>query len=472
MSRMSYSIDRFFGINQSTGENFLNPGFSPDAKNMNTDDGCLTVARGYVKALSQPVPGSDTIRRVFLFRHSEGESYIVITGEHIYTNAGPAWLSVYDFPTPLKENSFDAVEASIAGEDCIIIGTGESGLLKFNGHSVKTFGSQDMLSDRPVRYLAMYMNRLFSAGDPEFPNRLYWSQLPGDDRSIENWGPYEASPNVEGGHVEVGALASDRITALVALSSQLLIFKKNSIYRLYGDRPSNFTIEEVESLTEPCAHTAIVRNADTAYYMTQTGLHVFDGVSAYKSNDADCVKNILAEHDLSSCRAVRTRDKLYFTIAPKDGSVGTGIIEYDLRRGVYMLRDGFRVTDVFVQNNRLHLINESRFIYRFDEGTTYDGEPIEAHWRTPRTDMGKKAVIKHLSELYVRGGEGEVLIVDAEADGMLREERARLKGDSVSEIKLLGEGRSVSLMFRNLAGGSFRLEGGAELSLHLRERSV
>ena len=40
-------------------------------------------------------------------------------------------------------------------------------------------------------------------------HRLYWSQLPGGERSIEDWGSVEASVNVEGGHSEIGDSASD-----------------------------------------------------------------------------------------------------------------------------------------------------------------------------------------------------------------------------------------------------------------------
>lgn len=474
MSRMTYSIERFLGLNQSVGENFLNPGFSPDAKNMCTDDGTLKVARGYVKAISRPVPGTDKIRRLFVFRRAEEDTYIVVADEHIYANAGSSWISIHTFPKPLTDFSFDMTEATIAGKDYIIIGTGEGQLIKFDGMSISKFGSADMQSDKPVRYLAMYMNRLFTAGDKDHPNRLYWSQLPGDDRSIENWGPYDASPNVEGGHVEVGPLESDRITALVPLSSQLLIFKKNSVYRLYGDRPSNFAVEEVESDFCGCAHTAIVHNADAAYFMTGAGLHVFDGVSVYKTANADCIKNIIAESDMSSSRGAKTRDKLYFTFtkAGEDSRVGTGLIEYDINRGVYMLRDGFRVVDTLVRNNTLHLINDNRYIYCFDEGTSYDGEPIEAYWRTPRTDLGKKSVIKHLNELYVRGGEGEQLTIETETDGQKREEHARLNGSHVSEIKLLGEGRSFCITFKNTAGGGLCLDGGVEVNIHIRERSA
>ena len=147
----------------------------------------------------------------------------------------------------------------------MIIATGERQLIKFDGDEAKPFGSAEGVSDKKAGYLAMYRSRLFAAGDPENPNRLYWSQLPGGERSIENWGSVEASPNVEGGHTEVGSMKSDPIVGLSALSNQLIIFKRDSIYRLLGDKPGNFIVEEVEGRTETAVYSAIVKRAGSQF---------------------------------------------------------------------------------------------------------------------------------------------------------------------------------------------------------------
>lgn len=474
MAQARYEIERFYGIDQSVGENRLDPSCSPDACNMNTEDGNLSVAKGYVKHVLQPVPGNETIKRCFVYRAKGNDMYLALTEGHMYASVGGIWLECYTFPEGMTYEGFDIVEATINGEDYIIIGTGETQLIKFNGTELTNFGSAEGGSDKHVRYIAMYMNRLFAAGDPEYPNRLYWSQLPGDDRTIENWGPYEASANVEGGHVEVGQFNNDPITGIVSLSSQLLILKRNSVYRLYGDRPSNFTLEEVDAEMEPCAHTAIVHNADAAYFMTGAGMFVYDGVSVYKAGDADRIKRIILKSDTTYCRGAKTRDKLYFGV--NMGTAQTGyadsIIEYDMRRGVYMLRRGFTIADMFTRNNRLYIVDANRYVCLFDEGDSYDGVPIEGYWCIPRTDMGKKSVIKRLSELYVRGDKGGALTVEAEADGSKYERRILLLGDTVTEAPLRGEGRGFRLKFSNRPGERFILRDGIELKLIVRERSV
>ena len=126
----------------------------------------------------------------------------------------------------------------------------------------------------------MYRGRLFAAGDAANPDRLYYSVLPGSGRTVEQWGAVEASPAVEGGHVEIGALGGDPIVAVRALSNQLLIFKKNSLYRLFGDRPSNYTVEHIDTEIPQTNHAAVAVYGDMLYFGTQNGLYYYNGVTA------------------------------------------------------------------------------------------------------------------------------------------------------------------------------------------------
>ena len=245
MGRKAYRIDEFFGIDQSRNENAIAPGMSADACNMDTENGSLAVAKGYVRYIPEPVPGTEPLHRLYVHQRREGEQCIAIAGDVIYAYRDGAWDAVYTYAPGLAEHRFDFAEAQIGGQDHLIIGCGEAQLVKYDGEAASLFGSAEQLSDAHVLYLAMYRNRLFSAGDPEHPNRLYWSELPGSGRSIEGWGPVEASPNVEGGHTEVGDTGGDPITGLAALSNQLLIFKRHAVYRLLGDRPGNYIVEEV-----------------------------------------------------------------------------------------------------------------------------------------------------------------------------------------------------------------------------------
>ena len=367
--------------------------------------------------------------------------------------------------------ALDFVQAQINSQDYLLIASGEEAIVKYNGLVAVSFGSADGGSNKPVQYLAMYRDRLFSAGDASYPNRLYWSQLPGGTRTIENWGDSADSANVSGGHAEVGGASGDPITGLYALSNQLLIFKKRSIYRLIGDKPGNFTIERVDADVEQTVHTALVPQGDLLYFMTGGGLCCFNGVSAAPLPDARRMEKTLAQASIGSCRGALARNKLYFSLEDEGGSF---LVEYDLLRRAYMLRRGFSVGDIAAWDGRLYLINGARYVYRFDEGDSYDGADIEAWWQTPLTDLYDKGGVKAMRSLALRGRSEKdaALLVDVSIGGSTATHRLLLPEEEwdVLEVPLENEGRTFRLRFYNEAGGHFALTGGLELAFETWRR--
>ena len=473
MARKIYRIDEFIGIDQSIGENGMSPAFSPDACNMDTSDGELTVAKGYTRHIAAPVPGEGPMRRLYLFRSANGERIIVLAGNELYACVNGQWGLVYTFTGGLPEGKVDFAEARINGVDYLLIGSGEQAIVKYDGTKAELFGSADKLSDMHVRYLAMYRNRLFAAGDPENPNRLYWSKLPGSSRTIEDWGEDADSVNVSGGHAEIGESAGDPIVGIVALSNQLMIFKKRSIYRLIGDKPGNFTVEKVDSDLETTAFTSLVTSGDMLYFMTKGGLCRFNGVTAAPMPDARRIKNTLKGASVEDTKGAVARSKMYFTIRENENA--DAIVEYDLQRHSYMLRRGFDAADIAAWDGRLYLINSARYVYLFDEGASYDGAPIEAKWRTPETDLFDKSGVKAMRSLCFRGrsqNKETALIAEVSIGGGKTRNRVLLplEHSDVVEVPLKNEGRTFSLTISNEAGGSFSLTGGAELSFETWRR--
>ena len=79
------------------------------------------------------------------------------------------------------------------------------------------------------------------------------------------------------------------------------------------------------------------------------------------------------------------------------------LVEYDLFRRAYMFRRGFSIGDIAAWDGRLYMVNDARYLYRFDEGDTYDGADIEAWWNTPLTDLYDKGGVKAMRSLCLRG---------------------------------------------------------------------
>ena len=474
MAGYTYRIDGFAGIDQSRDESGVSPSYSPDAMNMDTRRGELAVTKGYSKLIPEPVPRESTsgIDRVCFFRSASKDIPMALSGGFVYTFENGEWTRAYSYPLVLATRHYSVLMTRIGMTDTMLIADGANRILKFDGESFSLFGSEEGCSDICVSFIAMYRSRLFAAGDFNNPNRLYYSKLPGGERTIEDWGFDPDSPSVEGGHIEIGTTSGDPITAIAAMSNQLLIFKKTSIYRLIGDRPGNFTVELIAADSTFVSDTATAVCRDVIYYVTEGGLCCFNGVDAAPMPDARLISGIMEGADTTDTRMAAAGDRLYFTIK-KDGE--TRLIEYDLRTRHYMQFGGFTLYDIGTRDGGLIVTNSARYLEKWGEGDDFDGEPINAYWNTPLTDLGDKSAIKSLRGLYLRGTTQSLAmtLIETQADRQYDTYRVLLPETDaeVLEVPLKNEGRTLRLKIFNEAGGRFRITGGVELELGVRKRT-
>ena len=476
MALTQYKIRRFGGVHQGLCENALDGADSPDACNMETSDGNLSVAKGYVRHMEAALPAAHGIARMYVWNRDGARRFIAVCQNTVYAmgETDTAWRALHTYAdTQAGTAQYDFQALKIASTEYLVIASGRGQLVKWDGESetASPFGSEEGLSNMAVTYVELYYNRLFAAGDAEHPARLYWSCAPGDTRTVEQWNSVEQSENVSGGHVEVGT-DSDPITGLFALSNQLLIFKKDSLYRLLGDRPSNYRICPVNAAMRQPVHTAVARYGDVLYFLTDGGMYYFDGQSVQRQPDADKVRKFIGGADLSACRAAACRDRLYFAVREHAQSPGNdAVLVYDLAQRSYMVRRGFIAYDLSSAGGVLYLADGNGRVCRFNEGASYDGRQIDAYWNTPLTDLDAKFAQKRLSELYLRGTGGLVLISASAGGTPACYERVMPgSGEDVLEAPLSCSGRAFSLRFSNVSGSQFTIEGGVELLCDVQRR--
>ncbi|MEZ4627428.1 MAG: hypothetical protein R2912_04870 [Eubacteriales bacterium] len=406
MALRQYRIPVFYGIAQNVTENRQNDGESPDACNMDTSSGRLSVAKGYVRERTSPSRAG--IDPAFYVWRENVKAFRRRSELFVLDESANEWKSLIDFGTEASAVQYDFLPVKIASTEYLLIANGTARMIKWDGASASAelFGSTEGLSDIAVNFVELYYARLFAAGDAAHPSRLYYSQAPGDTRTIESWTVAEESENVSGGFVEVGT-DSDPITGLFALSNQPLIFKRDSLYRLLGDRLAISRIQPVNGTMQQPVHTACVRAGDVLYFLTEGGMYYFDGQSVQKKRDADKVQSLLKNANLFACMACARGDNLYFSFHEgSDAGANDAILIYDLVRGTYMVRRGFTARGLYSAGGTLHLMDGAGRVCRFEEGETYDGARIDAYWKTPMTDLDSKAVNKRLEELYLRGSGG------------------------------------------------------------------
>lgn len=320
------------------------------------------------------------------------------------------------------------------------------------------------VSNMHVKYTEMHFSRLFAAGDPDHPSRLYWSQPPGDTRTIEDWSMDDDSTSAGGGHTDVGNTSSDAIVGLCSLSNQLLIFKESSIYRLLGASPDEYRVVPVNMKTERMYNSGLVKYGDTPFWIARSGMYYHDGSQGRLAGAAKRIRYLLQNASLSTMKSAECRDKLYFTCKRGNGTLDDSIIVYNMVEQTYMLRNGFNVIDICSFDGTVYIINESRYVCRFEEGSTYDGSPIEAYWKTPQTDLNTKGVDKQPRRIHLRGTGGAIILV-YKVGMHEKTERYLMKSreEEVLTIAMLNMGRTLQLTIKNERGSNFRLIGGVEI---------
>ena len=538
----SYRIQEFFGIQQQTDGTLLPATSAADARNIDTSDGNLSVAKGYAKYIATILPDTERVLKLIVARGATVKWYVV-TAKKIYVWASPTWTTVFTFSTDLTTTQIDYVQTQIGTDDYLIIATGETQMIKvkistdaaeafgtgeysysgtvssynsgtktvtlsgtlsaeairhapldgitINGtwHAVESATSTTVIlvddpdpdpaspnaatirgggSNFSCNFCDMYFGRFFSCGDPTNPSRLYWSAVSGDGRTIEDWLSVEGSADASGGYVEIGDNGGDAIIGMTILSDRLMIFKRYSVYYLRGDRPSNYAVERVENFSERMSNASVVVKNNLPYYLTASGIQVYDGTGIVPINEGVRYLNSFFQtiNSALQSKGVHAQNVFYFSCKVSSTAVyDDTVIVFDIARASYMIRSGFEIADMTVHDGIVYLINGSRYVYQFNSGTDYDGTAIDAYWITQKTDLSAKGVEKQISKVMFRADSGR-LVLTLYGDGIVRDEIDRPlsddKGGFVSIPVKFTKSRTIQMKIGNKAGSSFSIEGGIE----------
>jgi hypothetical protein len=129
-------------------------------------------------------------------------------------------------------------------------------------------GSRKMPS---AEHLIVHANKLFAAhtheAGTEYPNRVRWSL----ENVPENW-DQDDYIDIEGGGVGVRGMA--------VVGGQLVVFKQNSIYVVFGYSSANFQVVELTTQVGVFSHDQIAQTEDGVYfYSHNNGLYYYNGSS-------------------------------------------------------------------------------------------------------------------------------------------------------------------------------------------------
>ncbi len=574
-------IPEFYGIQQQKDGTLLPVGSAENAVNMETGDGCLTVAEAFRTIVRQPTTERDEEwRALFAFERSTSDDLLIACSSRkivfCTTNykSAVSWQELISASTTPqyapaeRDSAFDAQLARIGNTDYILIATGGTQIIKapideliagnptwewfgsdvyylqtpititavdttdvtkavitvsgdmlsasthpterlralvfgvyiMDGSEVKhllypklTDGISDdgseitldltgctvttsntiqlrgSVSNKAVSSLELYHDRLWSAGDPEHISRLYWSCAAGEGRTIEDWVSDDYDEDASGGHVDVGTADGDKIVALKSMTDCLLIFKVNSIWRLYGNRPSNYTLERITDEVGAYDDSEIIVRYGTPYWLTKNGIFYCDGTNAMSAdNDIDYLHDLFWEVNGAARRAaccVPALRNLYFDVY--SDTDGRFILTRNLVTGAYLTFTGADVIDIATASDEaLFLTSAGAVIARgenTDRLTPYGSElGLTAKWTSQRMDFSGLCGKKQIYALWFRatGGRMRVCVRTNAGFNTFDVVPEEMQTDVVRLPISMSEARTVQIEIVNVNGSRFRIEGG------------
>lgn len=186
-------------------------------------------------------------------------------------------------------------------------------------------------------YVCVHENRLWGchygsmANSGDSANEIYCSAL-GD---FKTWTISSETATLAGDPWTASMGDYGKFTGCISHRGYVLFFKENGIYRVSGDKPSNFQIVKIgeSGLAEGCEKSMEIID-EVLYYKSRSGVYAYDGSLPQKISDA------LGSIRYTDAVAGRLLDKYYISMVA-DGV--RKLYVYDTRYGLWHAEDGVNV---------------------------------------------------------------------------------------------------------------------------------
>ncbi len=164
--------------------------------------------------------------------------------------------------------SYFASFRDAGGNDVVYIADGGP-LNKWSGTTLST----NLAGTPDAAAIAVYNERLWSCGDPDFPDSIFYSDL--------NNGDTLGVGASDGGQIVIRTFGNEAIVGLASINTSLLIFHKRGISRLTGYGQDDLTVapQAVTADIGTIAKNSIVASQNVAYFISERGL--------YRCNEAE-----------------------------------------------------------------------------------------------------------------------------------------------------------------------------------------
>lgn len=356
-------------------------------------DGSIKKRAGSSKYNAAAIGAAGEVHSLFRYYQADGtKKFLCIEGSTLYegNDGAGTWASVGSVTGTGK--------AKFATWQDKVYFVNQNGLVRnYDGTTLGPVAS----SPTTCKYILFRGDRLYAAGDNSKPNRLYFTDT-GDPTTWTTGTNY----------IDIRDDDGDVITGLAVIQDTLVIYKRNSIWLLYGNDAASFQLQMSSNLVGCDAPYSLVEFGNKHYFLDRIGVYVFDGTNAVNISEniyRDVLDNGNALADIPAGRlddAVGTiYERQYYLGYSRIGDAENGeIFVYNIRLNAWSRSEGISVSSFANWNGgddegQLYSGDYSGFARKHDIGTDDDGVDIETKYSSKYFNFNNPLTFKKLEEV-------------------------------------------------------------------------
>ena len=388
-------------LNRSTF--MMQPGEALELQNFEPDiEGGYRRINGFSKYVSAVVPQTSSSSEKVLMVATFGDLVVAARGEKIFsaTAGSSSWTERDTGRTSAGTYAFERY--NFDGNDKLIVVDGANAPTFFNSAMSATDVSNSDVAGS--KFVTAFKSHMFYAGKSSTPQTLVFSQ-PFDEDAF--------SSGSGAGSIKV----DDVITGLKVFRDNLFIFCENRIFKMSGSSSSDFAVSAVTRDIGCINGNTIQEFAGDLIFLGPDGLRTVAGTARIGDVELGTISSnvqSIFDDNLSSASQFqsvvipdRTQYRIFFTkdAVAQNSTKGIACVlkgqtfEFSELRGIRPAStDSFvKAGDVIV----LHGDYSNGFVYRQEQGNTFDGTAILAKYRSPDMTFGDAGIRKHMQRVVV-----------------------------------------------------------------------
>ncbi len=321
-----------------------------------------------------------TISSIFKYQ----DNLYVTNGSGLYRQSGNAFQSVYAQPN----NDQTMWDASLFFDGSKMYFTdGVSQLKQYSGNQLTT------VTDSPDAgaFVTTHANRFFLA--KRINNELRFSSL----RDATKW--TDTDKYTGSGTIVVETPDGEKPTGLTTFGDQVILFKKYTMHKLYGEDSTNFTMAQPYGVG--CiSDKSIVVTRDSLYFLGVDGFYIYQGGLA-PVKISDPIKNYIAIMNPNQQNCAGYDGRFVYLSLCTSGSLTPNVtLKYDTQGGRWWVLS-YAISAFYLDGTRLYGGTSTGKIVVINESTSILDQPI--NWSIELKPMSEEdeTVRKVINKLWV-----------------------------------------------------------------------